>query len=180
MKLGTKRIIGGACLLVLAAAITPAAIAYHLLRADPSSQQFQAPGVMDIDVQQPGRYYVWNEYQTIYEGRVYDRSEELPDGMQITITKRPSGKSIALVGRQSISSSSGPSSKRSIGYIDLETPASLRIEVSGLDDERVIGFSRSRIKMILLWIVAGGITASLLGLGGLGLLAWGIITLART
>jgi hypothetical protein len=94
------------------------------------------PGSVAASVEKPGRYYLWNDFRTVYEGRSYNRSEGIPDGIEIRVHDAE-GQSLEFVGDKSISSSSGSSSRNSIGYVQVGSPGQLKIEVSGGNEDRI-------------------------------------------
>ncbi len=179
MKTGIPFIVIGAILAVLGAIVVPAGIVATLIFGERDREQFVVPGETRIMAEEPGRYYLWNDYQTICEGRTYHRTERIPDGLQIRIFDQQTGERHDFVSNPSISVSSGQSSRNSIGYIQVRDPGELRIEISGVAEERIFSFSRS-VLAHMLWMIVGGISLSLLvGFTGLGLIVWGVVKLVK-
>ncbi len=179
MNTGIGRIIAGVTLSVLGAIVIPMGIVLTLVFGERDREQFVIPGETRIMAEEPGRYYLWNDYRTVYEGRTYNRSARIPDGLQIRIFDQETGERYDFVSNTSISASSGQSSRNSIGYIQVGTPAELQIEISGVAEERIFSFSRS-ILARMLWMIVGGISLSLLiGFTGLGLIVWGVVKLVK-
>lgn len=141
--------------------------------------RFKAPGSVEAVVQVPGRYYIWNDYQTMFEGKSYQRSKSLPDGTQIQI-RNPQGGLLPFVGDTSISSSRGSSAENSVGYVEIVSPGKVKIEITGGNEERIFSFSQSRILKIFGLVAAGLILSMIVGLLGIGIIVWGIIKTARS
>jgi hypothetical protein len=151
-----------------------------LVLGDKNKEQFMIPGITQVSVEEAGRYYLWNDYQTVFKGKSYSRSEAIPDGIEITIRNEETGEPFNFVSDSSISSSSGTSSKNTIGYIEVQTPGSVRIEILGGNEARIFSFSRS-ILLAILGLILGGFGLSMtLGLSGVGLSIWGIVKLVRS
>ncbi len=175
MKPGTKIIIAGGVLTFIGALVVPLMLVLPLFGIDTGHTRFQVPGSTRVEVKTPGRYYLWNDYQTIFEGKSYNRSQSLPDGLVIRIFRAENGRRLEFVTKTNISSSSGSRAKNTIGYIELAQPGTVAIEVSGKGEERVFSFSRSIIKTVLMRIFGGGAVAVTGGLLGLALILWGIV-----
>jgi hypothetical protein len=180
MKRGIKTIIAGGVLFVLGAFVIPLfcvvfAVLYLLL--GPSNEvQFKIPGSAQATIEKPGRYYVWNDFRTIYEGKNYDRSEKIPDGVEIRIHDS-NGELLKFVGSSAISSSAGASSKNSIGYVEVERPGKVGIEVSGGNEERIFSFSQLGFLKPLGLILGGFGLSILVAIAGCGITVWGILKL---
>lgn len=85
MQKGLKPLILGVALFVVGAFVVPAAVILPLVLSDWSETQFLVPGSAEFLAEEPGRYYLWNDHQTVFEGFSYNRSESLPDGLHIVI-----------------------------------------------------------------------------------------------
>jgi hypothetical protein len=48
-------------------------------------QQFLIPGSTQVAIAEPGRYYLWNDFQTFYDGKSFNRSQRIPDGLKIMV-----------------------------------------------------------------------------------------------
>jgi hypothetical protein len=178
MKPGVKTIIAGTVLFVLGAFVIPLLFILPLILGGANELQFRVPGTIQAVVDEPGSYYLWNDYETVYFGKSYNRSKTIPDGTEIRI-RNENGEQLAFVSDKSISESSGSSSKNSIGYVTVQKPGKINIEVTGGSEERIFSFSRSRV-LKFLGILLGGFSLSMLfAIGGLSIAIWGIIKLIR-
>ena len=173
MKSGIITIITGIALFLIGTCIIPAIFAIILVLGGLKELQFKVPGTAQATIEKPGRYYIWNNYETVYKGRSYSRSEKLPDGMEIRI-KDSDGKLFDFVSDSSTSSNGMGSSKKSIGYIEAKSTGKVDIEVTGGNEERIFSFAQSGILKTLLTVF--GIVV-LFGFAGFGVTIWGIVKL---
>lgn len=178
MKPGIKTIIAGGVLFVLGAFVVPLLVVLPLILRSSNAVQFKIPGTIEATVAKPGRYYLWNDFRTIYEGKSYDRSESIPDGIEIRIHDSK-GELLPFVASTSISSSAGAGSKTSIGYLEVENPGKVKIEVSGGNEERIFSFSEFVFPKMFGLFFAGFGLSILVALSGFGIMLWGIVKLIR-
>jgi hypothetical protein len=178
MKPGIKTIIAGVVCCV-GAFIVPVLFVLPLILADSPAVQFKVPGTMEVTVKDAGRYYLWNDYQTVFNGKSYNRSESLPDGYEIQI-REEDGRLFQFVSDASTSESNGASAKKSIGYVEVEHPGKLEIEVTGGNEDRIMSFARSGLLKVFGLILGGVGLSMLIGMAGIGLIIWGIIKLVRS
>ena len=177
MKRGVKTLITGVIFLV-AAIVAPFLFIFPLLLQHQNENQFKVPGTIQVTVEKPGRYYLWNDFRTIYNGQSFNRSEQIPDGLNIRIGDSD-GRALNFVGDTSISSTRDDSAKNSVGYVEIEHPGKVTVQVSGNAEERIFSFSKSRLLKVFLFAIGGFGASVIFGLMGLGLIIWGIIKLAR-
>ena len=163
MKPGLNLILVGVGL-ILAGIVVPVLLILQLLHHRSQDVQFKAPGTIEVTVTNAGRYYLWNDYQTVYEGKVYDRSEQVPDGFEVHI-RDEGGHEVEFHNDMSASSSTGSNSRKSIGYVEVEQPAKFEISVSGLREDRVLSFSQLGFLRLFLTIACTSLSV-VLGIGG--------------
>ena len=180
MKTGIILIVIGADLFLLAAFVLPLACIIPLLHQDSADHTFLVPGTAQLTVQEPGRYYLWNKYQSIYQGQNYQRSRTLPDGITIEIRNRTTGQPLEFISDTSTSSTIGNSAKNSIGYVKIETPTDLEIEVAGTTEERVFSFSPSNLTTIFATIAGTCCLSTIFILAAITLIIIGIVKLVRS
>jgi len=150
----------------------------HLLHDKNYSIQFEIPGKISAKPDQAGRYYLWDNYYAIIDGTTYNKSKELPDGINIKITNSKSGKPFQFIANTSMSVNGSNGSKKSIGYITITEPCSLDIEVSGFAEKRIFSFSRARFSEILKYIFTAIGILGASSIAGLFLIIFGIIKLS--
>jgi hypothetical protein len=172
MKPGLKTLITGITLFILGGFVIPFLLILPLFLNESANSQFLIPGSNEVTVEEPGRYYLWNDFQTVHDGKSFSRSESIPDGLEIAVTD-DTGKTLAFTSDTSTSSSSGSSSKNSIGYVEVSNPGKLRVSVSGDSEERVFSFSQSIFPKMFLTILGGGIASLLMAFIGFGIGFWG-------
>lgn len=177
MKRGVKTIIIGVLFLV-AAFVGPFLFVVPLLLQHQNENQFKVPGTIEVVVNKPGRFYLWNDFRTVYNGKSFDRSERVPDGLNIQIDDSD-GHPLNFVSDTAISSASGSSAKNSIGYVEIVRPGKVTVRVSGGVEDRVFSFSESGLLKIFLFVIGGFGAAVVFGLAGIVLLVWGIVKLTR-
>lgn len=180
MKPGIKTIIAGGVTFLLGAIVVPLLFVLPLFFEHHDDAQFKVPGSTEVVLKEPGRYYLWNDFRTIYNGKSYDRSETIPDGLDIHI-RDADGHQLEFVSDASTSmSSSSSSAKKSIGYVEVEHPGKVTIQVSGGNEERIFSFSQSGL-LKMFGLILGAVGLSLItALAGLALIVWGIVKLTRS
>ncbi|EDM24872.1 hypothetical protein LNTAR_13407 [Lentisphaera araneosa HTCC2155] len=181
MKKEHKIITLGGILFALGAFIIPLAIIIPLFLQDSNDNQFKVPGSFQVQANEIGTYYLWNDHQTIFQGKSYNRSQDIPDGMKFLLKDAQSGESFTFVSDTSMSSTRGNHARNTIGYIDIVKPGKVDIEVSGgEDEERIFSFSQSNFKT-LFGIIFGGMALSLLvGVTGFVFIIWGIVLIVQS
>lgn len=150
-----------------------------LINGDPSEKTFKVPGIMQVSVDEPGRYYLWNAHQIVFEGKSYNCSESIPGGMEIKISNEETGEQFDLVSYSTMTSTRGSELKNSIGYFEVNSAGSLLIEVTGGNEQRVFSFSKSPFGMIKLFIIVI-LLAAIIGLVGLGFILLGVVKLIKS
>jgi hypothetical protein len=178
MKRGIKTIIAGTVVFVVGAFVIPLLFVLPMIFGKSQDFQFKAPGSAETTVNEPGRYYLWNDFRTVYGGKSYDRSETIPDGVEIQI-RDAAGRQLQFFSDTSISMTSGGSSKKSIGYVVVKDPGKVTLLLAGGNEERIFSFSQSGL-LKMFGLIAGGFGLSMLtGLVGFGLIIWGVVKLVR-
>ena len=178
MKNGVKTMLAGGFLLASAIAIPVMIMVPSLSSEGPSGEQFKVPGVGVLDIDAPGRFYVWHEYKGSFEGQRYSSRNRKARGAIIAV-KRNGGELMNFVNDESISFSLGNRSKQSLGYIDATEIEPVVIEVSGLEDELIFSASRYQLFKTLRKIGFSVACGAVCGLAGLGFLIWGIFKLVK-
>ena len=185
MKKPVKLLIYGIVLFILGAFVLPlfltASIFIPMLTADPNIQ-FLIPGDVEINVEEAGKYYLWNEYETVYEGETYSKPKNLPDNLKISMQKEDGTLQLNFVGDRSISISSGSSARHSIGYFEIAEAGDYILNVQGETDPRVFSFGISRLSFfrIVLTFLIGGTACLVFGIGGFALGVVGIVKMAKS
>jgi hypothetical protein len=177
MKSSIAMIIVGAAL-VLAGVAVPICLLSQIIKQGSHSQdnEFKVPGTAQITAVNPGRYYLWNDYQTVFEGKSYDRSEKVPDGFEVHI-RDSAGHELQFFSETSAMWGAGSVQKKSIGYVEVQQPGKLEISVSNLSQERILSFSQLGLMSLFLDVVGIGASIVLGVFGGVALAIIGIVRL---
>ena len=179
MKPGIKRIIAGALLMIVGFVLIPVGMVLQTIRhAGSDSHKFLTSNITEVRVDEPGRYYLWNEYETVYMGANYSQSSSLPHGMVITVVDEQES-TLALQSGASISINNMGNSKNSIAYVEVKRAGTYLIRVEGMDETRVFSWSSFEPMDMLMSFVVSLLLIVLLTLMGAGLVVWGIMRLCR-
>jgi uncharacterized membrane protein len=132
--------------------------------------QFVAPGRQALTLDS-GEHVVWNDFITVFEGRSYQSSKDLPDGVQITVTD--GGGASVVLRRASGATYKGSNTERvAVMKFDSARPGRYEIAVRGDFQPRVFSVGPDHTSA-LLWTILGSIALVFLGLGtGIGIAAW--------
>jgi uncharacterized membrane protein len=156
----------------LAGFLAAAAVIASLIFQYDEGVQFLAPGSKTLDLAK-GRHVVWNDYVTVFEGRSYDSSKNLPDGTQVTVTD---GSGAVALRRTSGSTFRGGNTERvSVLEFEVTQPGRHEITVHGAFSPRVFSVGPDLV-WLLLCSIFGAIGLVLLGCGtGVAIAAWAFI-----
>lgn len=136
--------------------------------------QTLVPGAVEAQVDAPGRYYLWDNHWTMFEGKRFQYPDHWPE--TATVTARDGDDSVLeFVPDASQNWSIGNTEKTSIGYVEVPAPTTLRLQVDDLDRERVVTVSDRTMQEELWAKLSGfgiGLALALVGapIAGLGLL----------
>jgi uncharacterized membrane protein len=153
----------------LAAAALIASLIFHY----DEGVQFLAPGSKTFDLAK-GRYVVWNDHVTVFEGRSYDSSRTLPDGTRITVTDA-SGATVTLRRTSGSTFRVGGTERVSVLEFEVTQPGRYEVTVRGDFPLRVFSVGPNLV-WLLLGSIFGAIGLVLLGTGvGVAIAAWAFI-----
>lgn len=139
-----------------------------------TDNQFLIPGSKEITIEKPGRYYLWNDYRTIFEGKSFNQSEGIPDGLEIAVTSK-TGKNLTFSSAGITTLHGKGTDKCSIGYIEVNEPCELIVSVTGDSEERVFSFAQSIFPGKFVMFFSATAASLLIGIIGFGIVVWGII-----
>jgi len=138
--------------------------------------RFVVPGELVLNVEQTGKYTLYNETSAFFEGRMYPGSAELPETIEIRITGLSNEINLPLdpatAGRETF----GSTVKYTIGTILFDEPGTYLIQVLGDFPARVFSIRRSICGQLVVSFVIF-LAAGLVGWVGAPVLA--IIVFAR-
>ncbi len=169
----------GVVFFILGVVVIPILCVLPIILEKSNEVSFKVPGTQTVKIEQPGRYYLWNDFRTVFDGKSYNRSKAIPDGMEIKI-RNADGTLLPFISDTSTSSTSNGSAKNSIGYVEIKNSGELKVTISGGDEARIFSFGPSNLLKIFA-LIFGGIGLSLfVTMIGMGLSIWGIIKLVRS
>lgn len=140
-----------------AIAIGIAIFAFTLIRlisGAPLEPTTKVPGTVKIDVLTPGRYYLWDNYWTKFEGKKTKYADDWPEDATV-IVRDSTGTELDYVPDSSQSWSIGNSGKTSAGYIDVTTASALQLDIEGVGHERIVSVSKRTMRQDLLSRIGG-------------------------
>ena len=178
MKAGVKQIIVGVVVFGMGAICVPFVIVLTLVRDSVDLLEFEVPGAAIAFVDTPGRYYLWHDYQTVYDGRTYHNPIGLPDGLMIEITQQ-GGMPLDFVSDPHTRFSSIGRARQSIGYVELSKAGQVTIDVTGEAESRIFSLSPFSFGRVVGLVIKGLLLAVLAAFSSLGLIIWGIVKLAN-
>lgn len=156
--------------IALGGVLAGAALVARLVLTWEEGTQFLAPGRQALTLN-AGEYVVWNDHVTVFEGRSYRSSKDLPDGVHVSVMD--SGGASVVLRRASGASYRGLNTERvAVMQFDAARPGRYEIAVQGNFQPRVFSVGPDHTGA-LLWTIFGAIALVFLGLGaGIGVAAW--------
>lgn len=148
MNLGVKLMIaGGIAFVVSVIGLVYAVIS--LTGAAAATPEFEAPGSFSSTTKEAGNYYVWDSFQTSFDGEIVNRPEALPDGYRVSVSD-PAGEELPFTFDHSMVFSVGSHKMKSVGYVAAPADTTLTIDVDGFEEPfRVVSFARSSFRDIV-------------------------------
>lgn len=180
MKKGLKTLIVGVVIMAVGVFVIPLLLIAPLFTAETNEVQFIVPITFQTTVNEPGKYYLWNVYQTIHEGKSYNQSTDIPNGAQIIISDANGNPFEFKSDGASISGNNSSTYYNNIGYVEIETPGEIIIKVTGIKQPRIFSFSRSLIMEKFRHLIGGFAACVFLGFLGIALVIWGIVKLMNS
>jgi uncharacterized membrane protein len=120
-------------------------------------EQFLAPGRHTVELAVPGKYLIWNDYRTVFEGRSHEDSPELPSGLRISVIEKVSGQLLQTNPNTGSNLTIGNSERNSVAQFTTVRPGQYEIIVEGNFLARVLSVNRD-----LMWKYAGIIVLAFL------------------
>jgi uncharacterized membrane protein len=145
-------------------------IVWFVARLD-GGARFVAPGSHAFRVEKAGKQVIWNDYRTVFEGRSYSASEQLPDGLHIRVTEAASGKDIDIESDRGASSKTSAAERVSIASFEA-VPGRYTITIEGNFPPRVFSVGPSFL-LRLFGTIASALAVMFLGFAvALALAIW--------
>lgn len=127
-------------------------------------RQTKVPGTVTAELNEPGRYYIWDNHWTKFEGERVKYSSDWPNNAKVAV-RETEGRELEFIPDRSLSWSIGNNGKTSIGYIEIDTPSSIELDIDDVGNGRIVSVSNRTMKQEL-WKRLGGF--------GIGLITAGI------
>jgi len=157
----------------------PLGLVLYFITLEESATKFKTPCHIELTVDELGKYYLWNEYQCVFERTVYTSSKVLPNGLQINLISKETSNKPQLHSDQSVFMSSGDNESSSIGYYEISELGIYFLEVSGDTNTRMFSFGKSRVGTIVLIVCVVGIFSLLISFTGIGVTIYGIVQVVK-
>ena len=158
--------------LALAGALAAAGMVAWLVAHWKEGTQFLAPGRQVLELS-AGNHVVWNDHVTVFEGRSFQSSKTLPDGLQVTVTG-PGGE-IPLRSASGGTYKGWNTERVAVMQFDVARPGRYEVAVQGDFQPRVFSVGPDHVAAVL-WTVFGAIAVLFLGMGsGIGVAAWAFL-----
>jgi len=136
---------------------------------------FVAPGAVEFDVIQPGRYQLWNETDAIVAGTRYTAPVAIPPLIQFRITELRTGRRHPLlVPALTVREAQGGPLRASVGTFDAPAPGRYEVRIAGPFPPRVFNVTRAGRDLMLAFI-GGGLLCAVGGIAA-PLIAFAILT----
>jgi hypothetical protein len=180
MKKGVKKLIGGGLLLMVGLVIPFACFIPMFFQEKGSA--LQAPGSLEISIKTPGKYVLWNNYSTVFEGRSYSFRKELPNGLSFSLNEKSSGSQVPFQSGPGMLFTSGSEGKASVGSFEVAKAGRYLLTVTGNPEKRIFSFERSllgKAGSFFLFLVLGILLSFAAGAGALVFIVLGIVDLVR-
>lgn len=178
MKAGAKTIIIGISTLVIGGFVLPFLWVLPLFLDATNTEQFIVPSTQTLEIENPGRYYLWNDYQTFFEGTQYSKPKALPDGLEISI-KNEAGDTLFFQTDTNITFTSGNISRNSIAHLEFDQPETIILSVGGDYEPRVFSFGEAFIGKFFSRIFGAVALGAVLTATGIVLAVCGIVKLLK-
>lgn len=141
-------------------------------------EQTKVPGAVSAEAKEAGRYFLWDNHRTTFEGERLEYSAKLAEDAEIVVRDSERNQ-LDFVRDASSSWSIGNNSKVSIGYVDVVKPTKLQFEIKQLARDRIVSVSNRSMKDEL-WARLGGLGIGLaVGLVGVLTTLIGLLTRRR-
>lgn len=132
-------------LLIVASVVPPIVVVVDLITGIGTGDQvFVAPGQTTLTVETPGRWYLYHDHETVHDGRVFNQSPGLTDGVRLSLHDAAGQERPQADDRAQITVASGGTSSVAVAAWDL-APGTYTVRVEGEDFEAVCSLSEMRV-----------------------------------
>lgn len=131
--------IAGIVLVIIGVAIFASTL-LRLINGAALDSQTKVPGAVTTVIESPGRYYVWDNHWTKFNGERVKYPADWPDTAQVMIHDS-TGAELEFVPDTSKNWSIGNNEKTSVGYVDVPTATTIHIDVDQVGRDRIVTVS---------------------------------------
>ena len=151
---------------------------FQLIGGSALDPQTKVPGTVVTEIDAPGRYYVWDNHWTMFDGERIQYAADWPNQAKITV-RDANGTEVHFVPDASQNWSIGNNEKTSVGYVDVKAATTLRLEIDDVGRDRIVTVSNRTMKQEL-WSRLGGFGVGLLvGVVGVPVCLLGLLVRRR-
>jgi len=118
--------------------------------------QFRVPGELTLELEKPGKYVIWSETSTFFEGRRHLFPDEIPPGMSVMVMDEKSGQALQVSEAMGSTERVGNNSRFSILSFEIHHAGTYTVIVENLDPERVFLIRPSLIGHVVDFVVSTG------------------------
>ncbi|QDV25007.1 hypothetical protein [Aureliella helgolandensis] len=128
--------------------------------------QTKVPGTVTAEIAAAGRYYVWDNHWTTFDGERLKYAADRPQNAMVVV-RDVNGVELEFVPDASQNWSIGNNEKTSIGYVDVPTATTLQLNIADTGRDRIVTVSNRTMKQEL-WSRLGGFAVAV-ALGAVGI-----------
>ena len=140
--------------LLLCGVLLPIAMLVPFFRSHVAAQMV-APGTNVVGLS-AGDYVLWNDHDTMFEGKTYASSSDLPGGVSIRLVSQTSGQAVPMIPDVSTTVRTGDAARKSVGRLSVLAAGRYALEISGSFAPRVFSLREPQMAAVL-----GGISVLL-------------------
>jgi hypothetical protein len=177
MKPGSKRLVIGA-VMAIGACGTFFITLSSLVRGVSLDPLSATPGTFETRTEESGRYYLWDNHLTMFDGRKVQNSSDFPDDIQISIREKD-GKQLVFIRDDGHGWRIGNHAKSSVGYVDSLKPSDIVVQTQGGSEERVLSFAKAKEGQEVWRKLRGFAFAAIAFVLGLPIVFWGLMVRSR-
>ncbi len=127
--------------------------------------QTKVPGTVTAELDASGRYYMWDNHWTMFDGERVKYPADWPADAKVAVHD-VNGAELEFIPDASQNWSIGNNEKTSVGYVEVPTATTIRLDIDDVGRDRIVTVSNRTMKQEL-WSRLGGFGVALV-VGGLG------------
>jgi hypothetical protein len=105
--------------------------------------QFTVPGQKDLQIPRPGRYVLWDETDTWFQGQHFTSNSNMPAGLRIQLLAAGTTNTIPMAPAITSTMTVNQTVRHSVGTFRIEKPGKYQMAVTGQFPVRVFYFRDS-------------------------------------